>query len=68
MGRSAIWRRRGYQRLLLIGSSFGQVGSGDKTKLVRPKRGQRLAFPPAFFCGRNHLTAQIIEMTAKRGD
>ena len=57
----------GCQRLL-IGSSLGQVGSGDKTKLIGITRGPHLAFPPTFFCGRNRLVAQMREMITKRGD
>ena len=46
-----------------------QVDSGDKTKLIGPKRGPHLASPPTFFCGRNRLVAQLLrEMAAKRGD
>ena len=58
---------RKWQPAILIGFSLVQVGIGNKTKLMGRKREECLAFLSAFFCGGNHLIAQMGEMTAKGG-
>jgi hypothetical protein len=67
MGRSAVWRGSGCKRFL-IGLCLSQVDIGNKKKLTGPKGGPWLTLLQAFFCGKNRLGAQTVEMAAKRGD